>query len=223
MSTYCCSDIHGVYKLYEKIKDFIGPEDKVYFLGDAVDRGPEPWKCFKSIYYDPQFIFLKGNHEDMLAKSIDDYSKYGYFCGDNFYLHVRNGGKSTCEQWEADGANLTWCRKIMGLQKTVTYYRKDGKIVVMSHAGFTPGAKFCDFIWDRQHINDAFDIKEFPDVYVIHGHTPWCYIAGVDDETEPYIYSYASGHKIDVDCGSFWTNTIALLDLDTFEPIYFKV
>ena len=56
MSTYCCSDIHGVYKLYEKIKDFIGPEDKVYFLGDAVDRGPESWKCFKSIYYDPQFI-----------------------------------------------------------------------------------------------------------------------------------------------------------------------
>ena len=41
MSTYACSDIHGMMVFYEMIKNFIQPKDTVYFLGDAGDRGPE--------------------------------------------------------------------------------------------------------------------------------------------------------------------------------------
>ena len=38
MSMYACSDLHGMKELYLKIKDFLKPEDKVFFLGDAGDR-----------------------------------------------------------------------------------------------------------------------------------------------------------------------------------------
>ena len=36
------------------------------------------------------------------------------------------------------------------------------------------------------------------------------------------IVTYCDGHKIDIDLGCFATKKIALLDLDTLEPIYFE-
>lgn len=38
---YVISDIHGYYSIYEQVKNMLKPNDKVYFLGDAGDRGPE--------------------------------------------------------------------------------------------------------------------------------------------------------------------------------------
>lgn len=35
MSIYAVSDLHGMYELYQKISDFLKPEDKVYCLGDC--------------------------------------------------------------------------------------------------------------------------------------------------------------------------------------------
>ena len=42
MSTYVISDIHGQYKAYKKMLREIDfkPEDTLYVLGDAIDRGP---------------------------------------------------------------------------------------------------------------------------------------------------------------------------------------
>ena len=72
MSVYALGDLHGHYEIYEKVKAMLKPEDTVYFLGDAGDRGPDSWKCIKAIYDDPQFIYIKGNHEDMLVKAFVD-------------------------------------------------------------------------------------------------------------------------------------------------------
>ena len=71
--TYAVSDLHGYFNLYEQIKNFIQPEDKVIFLGDATDRGPQSLELAKTIYADPQFTYLKGNHEDMLVKTALDF------------------------------------------------------------------------------------------------------------------------------------------------------
>ena len=38
MSVYACSDFLGHLEFYKAIKEFIKPEDKVFFLGDAGDR-----------------------------------------------------------------------------------------------------------------------------------------------------------------------------------------
>ena len=35
---FACSDLHGMMSLYKQIKDFLKPDDIVYFLGDASDR-----------------------------------------------------------------------------------------------------------------------------------------------------------------------------------------
>ena len=96
MSVYAVSDLHGMYSLYEKICAKLNPEDKVIFLGDAGDRGPNGWKLIRVILDNSQWIYLKGNHEDMLIKAIDetkefDEGLYGYAC----LLHQSNGGKET--------------------------------------------------------------------------------------------------------------------------------
>lgn len=65
VSVYAISDLHGMLCLYQEVKKFLKPEDKVYCLGDCGDRGPDPWETIKAVAADPQFIYIKGNHEDM--------------------------------------------------------------------------------------------------------------------------------------------------------------
>ena len=80
MATYACSDLHGMMPLYKQIKNFLSPNDKVYYLGDAGDRGPNSWELIKTILADDQFVYIKGNHEDMLVKAMYDYVKYDGYC-----------------------------------------------------------------------------------------------------------------------------------------------
>ena len=44
MSTFVISDIHGEYEQLKTLlaKMNFGEQDKLYVLGDVVDRGPEP-------------------------------------------------------------------------------------------------------------------------------------------------------------------------------------
>ena len=61
MSVYALSDLHGNEILFNKILNFLTPNDKVYFLGDAADRGKVGFGLIKQIYEDPRFIYVKGN------------------------------------------------------------------------------------------------------------------------------------------------------------------
>ncbi len=76
MKTYAISDIHGCYKTLLTLLDKIAltKEDKVYFLGDYIDRGIQSKEIvdflidLKKQGYD--IVTLKGNHEDMLDDSV---------------------------------------------------------------------------------------------------------------------------------------------------------
>ena len=73
---FAVADLHGMLELYQKIKDFLEPEDKVFYLGDMGDRGTDCWETVKAIMDDPQFECLKGNHEDMLIKAMEVWFHY---------------------------------------------------------------------------------------------------------------------------------------------------
>ena len=90
MATYAISDLHGRMDLFRQVKEFLQPEDVVYVLGDCGDRGPAGWELIKTIYEDPQFIYLMGNHEDMLVDAMR---------GDK-QLCFYNGGKDTFRSWK---------------------------------------------------------------------------------------------------------------------------
>ena len=73
--TFAVADLHGMLNLYQQIKNFIKPEDKVYYLGDMGDRGTDCWETVKAIMNDSQFKVIMGNHEDMLIKSMKAWYK----------------------------------------------------------------------------------------------------------------------------------------------------
>lgn len=236
--TFACSDLHGMIELYHQIKNFLQPDDKVYFLGDAGDRGTDCWKTLKTILDDPQFIFIIGNHEDMLYSIMQDVLIYNRLDHHNLALLFQNGGTETYEGWSKESFEIQqrYFYKIKKLPVEAEYKNKNGKRIFLSHAGFTPDPENLnwhgfnvDLIWNRQHIMHAWPHDIPKDWIVIHGHTPIEYVI---DELQwkdkdlkqikmPKAFWYADGHKCCIDCGSFYTNCTVLLDLDTFEEHYF--
>ena len=235
---FACSDLHGMLDLYKQIKNFLKPEDKVYFLGDAGDRGTDCWETIKAILNDPQFISLIGNHEDMLLSVMQDVIKYERLDYNNLDLLYQNGGMNTYEGWsnETPEEQRKWFYKIKKLPAEEKYINKDGKIIFLSHAGFTPNPDnldwhgwYVDLIWDRCHITNAWP-HDAPDNWIIiHGHTPIEYVVDelqwkdrtIERPVMPKAFWYADRHKCCIDCGSFYTKSTVLLDLDTFEEHYF--
>lgn len=72
MATYITSDIHGRYDLYKKMLSIIHlkKDDKLYILGDVVDRGPDPLPILFDIMANDNIILLKGNHEQIMLDAI---------------------------------------------------------------------------------------------------------------------------------------------------------
>lgn len=100
---YCFTDLHGNLNLFRQIKNFIQAEDKVFVLGDVIDRGTKGWKILKEILKDDRFILLKGNHEQMLVNSGREFLKNERcLYGDDIYLHMNNGGLSTLLDWSKE-------------------------------------------------------------------------------------------------------------------------
>lgn len=220
MATYACSDLHGCYSLYEQMIKDLKPEDVVYFLGDAGDRGPESYKTICAILDNPQFIYLKGNHEDMLIECMEAYLKEDYSKRYAFDLLEGNGGSQTFEDWVADPNKEQRYEQLKKLEYIVSYINLRGQNVILTHAGFTPkiNAKTPSeqyLLWDRNHMDDEWDEAHFYDIYIVHGHTPIQAILSMN--TQQDISKYAGGHKIDIDNASFLTGKAVLFDLDWFE------
>jgi len=220
MARYAFSDLHGRLDLFKRICDFIQPDDELYCLGDCGDRGPQSWETIKAVLTHPQVHYLKGNHEDMLVKAYFDYQKYDYYT-DAYYLLCYNGGIETFIGLINEPYAKDWAIKLKELPNIATIKNNKGDIVIMSHAGYTPGGPVPveeDLLWDRSHFYDPFPEEKFPNTVMIHGHTPMSYMIG-DGVTgiDPKTLAYDNGHKIDIDSGAVNTGIAILIDLDTYE------
>lgn len=230
MSVYCVSDLHGNYNLFKQIKKILKPKDTVYVLGDCADRGKHGWRIITEVMADPRFIYLKGNHEDMLMRCIQSYSKYDILERSTFYnydpdfvLYKQNGGKKTFQDWEFKTLrNYSWIKILKNLPERLLYVNKSGKKIYLTHAGFTPGSKERDYLWDRYHYYDEWP-ENYDNVIVVHGHTPIPYLMkelrDKKKKAKPGAYWYANDHKVCIDCGTYSTDCVTLLNLDTFNEI----
>ncbi|MBR5191343.1 MAG: metallophosphoesterase [Clostridia bacterium] len=115
-----------------KIKEFIKSDDVVYCLGDCGDRGPEPWGTIKAVATDPQFIYIKGNHEDMLVKAAKEVFMFEF----NPYTHhqrvlAANGGEDTLQQLLSEENPERWVNHLSNLPTHITY--KNSKVKKFSY------------------------------------------------------------------------------------------
>lgn len=224
MARYVISDLHGRYDLFEKIKTFLQPEDIVYVLGDCADRGPEGWKIIEEVRYNPQFIYIKGNHEDMLVDAMR---------GDPL-LSYMNGGKITLHQWkEITHADPEWKFYFNKLPTKEVIYNNKGQEIILTHAGYTPADGYEpteeDLLWDRYHLDDEWE-DGYENTFIIHGHTPishmnhYMWDAPTRDFRGAFWYCEDTNgvkHKCNIDCGAVATGCAVMLDLDTFQEHIF--
>lgn len=235
MSVWAFSDIHGNRKLFDAIKNFIKEDDTVYFLGDACDRGPDGWEIIKEILADERFIYLKGNHEDMLVKAFFEQMEEDCRSHREMDLWFWNGGQPTSNGMGCDKVKevINTVNKLVLLPLTAEYRNKNGELIHMSHAGWSMGLETPtpeEWIWDRTHFLDA-DWFGPDNAIVIHGHTPISLLVDdiiffddtIPEEIEPGAFWYCKGHKVDIDCGAHFTNTAVLLNLDTFDEEIFMI
>ena len=186
---YCISDIHGCYdeflQLLEKIN--FTPEDMIYFLGDAIDRGKEPIKCLLYVMETPNIHMLMGNHELMMIDALlnpDDM--------DAVYHWMRNGGECTLRQFlelgEEDRVKVMEYIEKLPLLENVKVGEQN---YVLVHAGLNvaglskancvstetvlPKQNPDDLLWIREKF---FRKKALPKSITIFGHTNVSYIKG---------------------------------------------
>lgn len=226
------SDIHGDWNVWKKIKEFLQPDDTLYILGDCADRGDRGWDIIKEAINHPQVIYLKGNHEDMLADAIREGGEDGVL-SHAYYLLAQNGGGVTYNDWLCDGCYTAWARKLDRLPLYEKYINTAGQTILLSHAGYTPHypieeADQDTLIWNREHFWSEWP-EGMENTYIVHGHTSVIHLAqdlniNVEKEFENgvKILKYCDGHKIDIDLLTAYTHRVALLDLDTLTPIYIE-
>ena len=240
---YVVSDLHGNGLLWDKIKEKLNVDDTLYFLGDAIDRGPDGLYIMLDMLNNPRVTYIKGNHEqfaiDFLraTKDVESLNDVSY---NIMSLWSGNGGTQTINDiWgdltKEEAWQLYLCLKNLPEKLEVTV---NGTTFLLSHAGYTPRYLTRDLatdkqvlLWNREHFMDAWEDGE--DTIMLHGHTPVGYLEKLDwigegsisfnhnafitdamtKEFEPIIY--ADGHKIDLDLCSAFSNRAALYCLET--------
>ena len=128
MKIYAMSDLHGQGELFHKALDWMEKESNgdytCFYLGDAVDRGPDGWEIMNYLLdHSDKFVYIKGNHEDLFVQAMKEYlsicDEEGYtpmeyitrcgsvadamFGGSDMMLHYRNGGEPTFASWMKAG------------------------------------------------------------------------------------------------------------------------
>jgi len=99
MATIAIGDIHGQVKplsdLLERVRPNIVGGDTVVFLGDYIDRGRETRACIDAILEfrataPATVVCLRGNHEDWMLRTKDDYAQHSWWLGMNAVTTIRS-------------------------------------------------------------------------------------------------------------------------------------
>lgn len=228
MATYAFTDIHGNYNLWLAIKNYCKEDDIIYFLGDAIDRGPDGIKIMQEMFNDKRIIYILGNHEDMFLDYVKDINMALIT---NKNIIIANESWVTLKAFQALSEQEQ--QELIHNLKTKTtfknlYINKDNKKIYLSHSGFNFNELLSDnpanFIWNRNHLVETKWCGD-EDSYIVHGHSPVQYLQEINKDLigkkSIGICKYCNQHKIDLDLATFVSKRITLLNLDTLEPMYF--
>lgn len=201
---YAIGDIHGCASRLETLLDRLDIDarnDRLVFVGDYIDRGPDS-KDVVDIILDlmeriDQVVCLLGNHEQMFL---------------DYYLHERepemflaNGGYHTLTSYgfqrsRQDRSFRMPDRHLRFYESLPAFYETDDHIFV--HAGLRPGIPLreqtlYDLIWMRyEFIRSSFDFGK----RVVFGHTPF---------SVPLV----APNKIGIDTGAVYGGSLTCLEL----------
>jgi serine/threonine protein phosphatase 1 len=172
---FAIGDIHGCVDELTTLLSSIAPArgDTVVFVGDYIDRGPAARDVIEVLLELGQgaaeYVFLKGNHEDMMLSFLGLPGHYG----ESFLF---NGGAPTLESYGISDAELAVERipasHVDFLKALATSYLHPPYLFV--HAGISPLRQLEeqtveDMLWIRQEF--IFNPHQLGTT-VVFGHTP---------------------------------------------------
>jgi len=169
--SFVIGDIHGCAATLRRLVDGRlrpGPNDRIYLLGDLIDRGPDS----KGVL---DFIFelrarglsvnsIRGNHEDMFLRAEDDH--------EGLNLWTANGGLTTLESFQADGPGDIPHIYRAFLASLPLYILLDDFVIVHAGLNFDRPSPFDDttaMLWTRSPFVDR---QRIGGRRLICGHTP---------------------------------------------------
>ena len=235
MRTFIIGDIHGCYKelnqlytyLVEKV-GFLPKEDKIIFLGDYVDRGPDCKSvidlCLQIKKTCAHTVFLKGNHEDMLLAFLDLGGQYG-----DAYM-MNGGGKFFASYKGPDGklpldydikSGMSKYNILQALPKEHLDFLLNLELIhiqdkyIAVHAGIDPDMTLAQqtpnvLLWIRDYFYSQIVVKPIGKL-IIHGHTP----------VEKVCFDLP--HRIMLDTGCVFDGRLSCLELNEDDPIQSKI
>lgn len=209
--TYAFGDIHGCFATLLKLWHIIDPDleqgDKVIFLGDYIDRGPDTigvLRFIKSLTekYPSQVIALKGNHEDMCVRYYKGLDK----------IWTYNQGNITKKAFNIlseDERNhlLTWMEELPE-RYSDSYFR-------YCHSGYWAAEQdeygLNKVLWDRLWLRQPLYVHAKPTIF---GHTPLKQVSQV----------FPGMYGIDTGCVYGHSLSVAIINNDTgnisFKSVY---
>ncbi len=204
---FAIGDIHGCLDKLDNLLKQIRVDwgrDKVVFLGDYIDRGPDPKGVIQRImdlkaFWPDSIITLKGNHEEMFLS---------YLAQEDYGPFISQGGNKTIESYYDENGDF-FCppAHIDFLQGLVPFFTTEHFIFV--HAGLRPGIpleeqEVEDLLWIRsEFINSSYDWGR----RIIFGHTPF---------NSPLIQK----NKVGIDTGAVYGGRLTCLVLPDFDFIF---
>jgi len=216
MKTYCISDIHAHLDNLERFIDTLEKDDRIFVLGDVVDKGPEAIKCLDIIMKDNRFRMLLGNHEYMMFNLLSlEPGTYEYKEAYKTWVDWNEGG-DTLDQYNKlpKYKQIEIYNYIKRLPLNIpnikvgdrTFYlvhscpHSDIKLT-MEDVGYSD-LKIGSYVWDRVNPLDKMDIEN---QIVIAGHTiVQEYLGLFTDKIEPVFDckdNINKAHYIDIDGG----------------------
>jgi serine/threonine protein phosphatase 1 len=184
---YAVGDIHGeLEKLEELLQTLpLHEGDRLVFLGDYVDRGPDPFGVVERLIElrrHWQCTFLLGNHESMFLDFLG-WKDERYFGGDAFLM---NGGDRTLasygyfERENPDRGDFRLPKQHEDFFASLVMHHRDGSYLFL-HAGLGRDqlplddvdyalrhARPEDLLWNRT----TCDLPHRLGLTVVYGHTP---------------------------------------------------
>lgn len=142
-------DVHGEIEKLEGLLGALPQVDRIVFLGDYVDRGPDVRRTIDrliALQQDrPETVFIRGNHDQMMldvrAHFLDH--RDNFLTADDVAAWLSWGGMDTIRSYR-DGGASAWHQRVprehwQFLESTVLEHREGGFIFV--HAGVVPPGK----------------------------------------------------------------------------------
>ena len=177
MRIYAVGDIHGHLDKLESLMNKLPlfPDDRLVFLGDYIDRGPDSRGVISlllQIKEQHNCVFLCGNHEHMMRDYLQGCRVY------DRELWILNGGSYCLQSYgivdPVPGSVVIPSEHTTFLQSLKYYHQEPGFVFV--HGGLKPHLpleknRWKDILWPRS----AFYTSRYhwPEGVVVFGHTPF--------------------------------------------------